>query len=336
MLQILDHLPAGLLAAPAADLAGILAGPTLLQLPGQAQRPLFVSTLLHGNETSGWEALRQLLSEFQGRLLPRPLSIFIGNVRAARDQLRHLDGQPDFNRIWAPGEGPERDMASRVLAEIRALDPVACLDIHNTSGENPVYACVHRLDDGSLQLARSFSPTSVFVTHPDSLLAVACSAIAPALTLECGKPGRRDVIRRVATFLKGCLAAGGPAEQSTAVPDQQLLRPVATVRVPAGITFSFADQGNHHEVDLCFRADLDGHNFSTLPDGTEIARIRPGSGAHLQVLDDQGVDVSGNYFRCENGSLVTVADLMPSLLTHNARIIRQDCLCYLMESMATA
>ena len=334
MLTILDHLPAGLLDACAADLGGVLSGPTLIHLPGAQRRPLFISTLLHGNETTGWEALRELLGRYQGRCLPRPLSIFIGNVQAAKEHLRHLDEQPDFNRIWSLGQGLERAMALRVLDDVRMLRPVACLDIHNTSGNNPMYACVHRLDDDSLKLARAFSSMSVYVTQPESLLGVACSKLAPALTLECGKPGRRDVELRVSDFLENCLALETPAELAAGGVDSQLLRPVATVRVPEEISFSFEDQQPSADVDLCFRADLDGHNFSTLPHGTAIARIRAGSGAHLQVLDAEGKDVSARYFRTENGALVTVSDLIPTLLTHNSRIIRQDCLCYLMEPMA--
>lgn len=226
-------------------------------------------------------------------------------------------------------------MARRVLDDVRDLRPLACLDIHNTSGNNPLYACVHRLDDRSLNLARAFSPTSVYVTHPPGLLGIACSTLAPALTLECGKPGHRDVNLRVSRFLSDCLQLETLAEPAASHPDTRLLRPLATVRVPEEFSFSFDDQPHSAAVDLCFRSDLDGYNFSTLPEGTAVARIRPGSGAHLQVLDAQGEDLSARYFRTENSALVTASDLIPTLLTQNSRIIRQDCLCYLMEAMGT-
>ncbi len=334
MLQILHCVPKALLEAGVTDLAEVLGGPTLLHLQGEDRPGLFVSTLLHGNETTGWEALRELLNRYQGRLLPRPLSVFIGNVHAAREQLRRLDNQPDYNRIWGQGEGPCWTMTKTVLNEIRGLGPAMCLDIHNTSGRNPVYACVHRLDDSSLQLARSFSPTSVFVVQPPGLLGVACAAIAPSLTLECGKPGNRQVIRQVCEFLDACLRAENPAGPLQPEAQMQLLQPVATVRVPDEISFCFDDQQNCEQVDLCFRAGLDGHNFSTVPDGTAIATIRPGSKARLQVLDAGGCDIAEQYFRTENNNLVTASDVIPSLLTLNSHIIRQDCLCYLMEAVA--
>jgi hypothetical protein len=87
MLQELDHLPPGLLEAESDALHRLLGGPTLIHLPGGRQPPLFVSVLLHGNETVGWDALRGLLSERIARFgeprLPRALSFVIGNVAAA-------------------------------------------------------------------------------------------------------------------------------------------------------------------------------------------------------------------------------------------------------------
>jgi len=87
MLQELDYLPPGLLEAESDALHRLLGGPTLIHLPGGRQPPLFVSVLLHGNETVGWDALRGLLSERIARFgeprLPRALSFVIGNVAAA-------------------------------------------------------------------------------------------------------------------------------------------------------------------------------------------------------------------------------------------------------------
>ncbi|VAX03454.1 Uncharacterized protein Clim_1224, partial [hydrothermal vent metagenome] len=57
MLTILDQLPDGLLLCEARNLHRILPEPTLLHLPGQRPQPLFVSVLLHGNETTGLTAI---------------------------------------------------------------------------------------------------------------------------------------------------------------------------------------------------------------------------------------------------------------------------------------
>ena len=58
--------------------------------------------LLHGNEDTGLKAIQSLLADYRGRALPRALSLFVGNVQAAAQGQRHLEGQPDYNRVW-PG-----------------------------------------------------------------------------------------------------------------------------------------------------------------------------------------------------------------------------------------
>ena len=62
-LTVLDVVPDGLFNTPADQLLQKLAGPTLLFLPGLRSPPLFISVLLHVNETSGWQALCQLLGK---------------------------------------------------------------------------------------------------------------------------------------------------------------------------------------------------------------------------------------------------------------------------------
>ena len=105
MLTQYEALPPGLLDLPAARLGEVLPGPTLIHLPGRRTPPLFVSVLLHGNEDTGWLAAQSVLKKFATAELPRALTLFIGNVEAARTGLRRLDGQPDYNRVWAGGEG---------------------------------------------------------------------------------------------------------------------------------------------------------------------------------------------------------------------------------------
>ena len=104
MLTVLDTLPERFLDTPARELHRLLAGPTLIHLPGRRQPPLFISVLLHGNEDSGVVALQSVLRAYGQRLLPRALSILIGHVAAAREGLRRLDHQPDDNRVWPGGK----------------------------------------------------------------------------------------------------------------------------------------------------------------------------------------------------------------------------------------
>ena len=75
-----------------------------------------MSVLLHGNEDTGLQAIQQVLRKHAGRPLPRALSIFVGNVAAARHNLRRLDHEPDYNRVW-----PGTDEADHPLARFDGI-----------------------------------------------------------------------------------------------------------------------------------------------------------------------------------------------------------------------
>lgn len=330
MLTVLDRLPAGLLDLPAHELHRVLPGPTLLLLPGRRPQPLFASVLLHGNEDTGWEALRALLRAQDGRELPRAFAVLIGNVAAARHHRRFLDGQPDYNRVWTdvPGAAhlPERALTREVVERMRALDVFASIDVHNNTGLNPHYACVRRLDNRSLQLATLFSRTVVYYRKPDGVQTEAFSGICPAVTVECGQPGRPYGVEHAAEFLHACLNLAEIPSHPVAEHDIDLYRTVAIVKVPEEVAV-----GTQEGADIRLAADLDHLNFRELPVNTVLARVRPGSGARLRVYDEHGSDVADRYLRIVDDEIRTAVPVMPSMFTLNVTAIRQDCLGYLME-----
>lgn len=64
-----------------------------------------------------------------------------------------------------------------------------------------------------------------------------------------------------------------------------------------------------------------------------MGRIHLGLATPLEVLDEHGTDVSQRLFDWEDGLLRLRRRLMPAMLTTEACIIRQVCLCYLMERL---
>lgn len=69
--------------------------------------------------------------------------------------------------------------------------------------------------------------------------------------------------------------------------------------------------------------------FGSFPPHTPIGWTN--NGFHLEVQDEQGQNVADRFFYACNGEIRTSVPIMPGMLTLNSRIIRQDCLCYLME-----
>jgi succinylglutamate desuccinylase len=328
MLTVLHELPPALLEVEPRNLLDVLDGPSLIHLPGRRDDVLMLSVLLHGNETTGFLAVQQMLRHYADRQLPRGLTLLIGNVAAAAEGMRRLDGQPDYNRIWLPGDLTEHAMARQVLDEMRQRQVFASIDVHNNTGLNPHYACVNRIEPHSLHLASMFSTTVVYFTRPAGVLTAAMADLAPSVVLECGQPGQQHGVDHAREFLDACLHLDHLPQRPAQ--EYHLFHTVATVKVPAGFSFSCDGNGDR---DIHFTAELDHMNFRELPPATSLATTRAGSRVWLDVTDEQGNDVNDRFFSYERNQIRTRVPLMPSMLTRDERIVRQDCLCYLMERM---
>ena len=329
MLKILEHLPEGLADCPARELEAFLGGPTLLHLPGEKPEPLFLTVLLHGNEIAGWEAVRGILKDFSEARLPRSLSFLIGNVKAARLGVRRLDDQPDYNRIWNGGDSPEHQMARQVLEEMRRRHPVANIDVHNTTGPNPHYACVNNLDNRSLSLAQRFSRIAVYFRAPLGIQAMAFGELCPSVTIECGLPESPEGVVHAKAYLEQRLFEESVPDHRPAADELELFHTHARVRIPKGMSFSF----QHQDVDFYMPAELVERNFQELPEGTVLGVWGEGADTRLRVQDEKGQDVFDVYFENRGRQLVVRHPFFLSMLTTREKIVEQDCLCYLMERM---
>jgi succinylglutamate desuccinylase len=334
MLQELYGLPDGLLDTETRDLARVLPGPTLFHLKGEREPALFVSVLMHGNETVGWEGLRALLKSYLARFgelrLPRSMSLFIGNVAAAAKGVRHLPTQPDYNRVWPGTELPhtlEHDLMQQVVDIMAERGAFASVDIHNNTGCNPHYGCVNVLDNRYLHLANLFSRTVVYFIRPKGVQSIAMARLCPAVTLECGKVGERHGTDHAREYLDACLHLSALPEHPVPAHDIDLFHTVAQVTVPREVSFGFSPG----DADILFSPEIERFNFRELPRGTALGKARVNDGFRLDVRDEEGRDVAERYFHLEDGEIRLKQPVMPSMLTRDEAVIRQDCLCYLME-----
>ena len=337
MLNILDHIPDGFLQASASNLHQVLPAPTLMHLAGRKPEPLFVSVLLHGNEDTGLKAIQSVISRFAQADLPRSLSVFVGNVQAAAVGQRRLDGQPDYNRVW-PGHdagptiaaSPESRMMEHVVDVMRERGVFASIDIHNNTGLNPHYGCVNALRPEYLHLASLFSRTIVYFIRPLGVQSAAFARICPAVTVECGKPGDAAAEAHAARFVDAVLHLDHFPDRPPPASDFNLFHTVATVKVCEQRTFGFGDGA----ADLQLEPQIDQLNFREVEPGTRFGCVRRDTSMPLLALAEDGSDVTANYFAVQDGELLLCRSAMPSMLTLDERVIRQDCLCYLMERYA--
>lgn len=324
-----NYLHDGLLDVAVENLYQLIPEPSLFHLSGKREGALFVSVMLHGNEPTGFLALQRLLQKYHGQILPRSLSIFFGNTQAARLNLRHLDNQPDFNRVW-PGttleDSAEQQWAEQITEIMRGRGVFASVDVHNNTGLNPHYACLNKLDNDFLQLGALFGRLMVYFTHPKGTQSAAFAQFCPAVTLECGRPGQKHGTEHALEFLDSCLHLAELPNHAIAKHDVDIYHTVAQVKIADGMSFSFSDQ----TADLYLDNDLERMNFTEIMVGTRFGKIN-NTGMPVIAKNDYGDDVTAQFFKNDEQQLLTIRSSMPSMLTLDERVIKQDCLCYLME-----
>ena len=333
-LRILHGLPPGIERLAATELHSLFTGPTLIEIPGEREPPVFVSVLLHGNETGGWEAVRRLLASLEGRAPKRTLCLFLGNLEAAYHGVRHLPDQPDFNRVWNGGPDHPLVHAARLVTEhMRARGCFASVDIHNNSGVNPCHVCVAALDWATLRVASLFSPITVHVDYPASIQSAAFADFCPAVTLEAGRPGDAQGISQAAQVLTAILSIEsiediGADDGSHA----WLFSTKARIELPASCDFEFSRLPLQlGSADITLSSDMEMRNFEHLPAGTPFASVSADREIPLFITSRQGeIDVD-RYFARDGNQVRLAKDVILSMYTSNAKSVRQDCLCYVME-----
>ena len=326
--QELDALPQGLLDCSAENLLELLGGPTLIHVQGNREPALFVSVLLHGNEVSGWNGLRRLLRE--APIPSRSLSVFIGNVAAAAQGVRALPDQQDYNRIWRNAAGAEGEMARQVAAALSQRTLLAAVDLHNNTGHNPHYSVLTDLSPNNLGFAYLFSDKVVYVQEPDTVLAHIFQGQCPAVTLELGAVADPECDDRAYDYLQRCLELD-QAPIAT-LEELSLFRTQARIHIRDGVQFSFADEPQ--ATPLVLTAGVEGVNFHELPIGSVFGNTQRAISEVLQVLDDHHQDVTDQYFTLDDQDIVLKRAVTPAMYTMDPFVVRQDCLCYLMQRIS--
>ncbi len=323
----IQALPEGFFDIAADNICSLFPRPTLVELQGEDPRALFISILLHGNEFSGLEVMQEILQQYSNNL-PRSILLFVGNVRAAEARLRFLPDQVDFNRCWPGSDQPPGDssrMMQQVFDYVSAQPLFAAIDIHNNTGKNPHYSCITKPDLVNQNLAARFNNVAL-VFNRKGVSTMAFDDRCPAATLECGKPGDPHGILHACRFIEGLLRLEALPDSR---PPREALHMVETrlrLNIPEEVSFEFDPSA---DADLCFDNNFEERNF-TLVDTQQIfaySRVaRP-----LLITDADGVDVTDSVIHIEDGKVYLKSTMMPAMISHDKLVVRQDCLCYLMQ-----
>jgi succinylglutamate desuccinylase len=323
----LHGLPDGFFDINSTNIRTLFPNPTLIQLDSKAPDFLFISILLHGNEYTGLKVMQKILAEHV-QDLPRSILMFIGNVRAAEANRRYLPDQVDYNRCW-PGTELEpsatAQMMQRVVEIAHGLPLFAAIDIHNNTGKNPHYACITDPNMENQNLAARFNRIGMVFNHR-GVSTMAFDGICPAITLECGLPGDPQGIEHARRFVEGMLSLDELPQNQPTRHALHLVESHLTLNIPDDVSFAFDPAA---DADLRFENDFEDRNF-TLFDPQQVfgyTRVeRP-----ISITDTDGHDVTDEILRVEEGKIYLNNTLMPAMITRDRLVIRQDCLCHLLQ-----
>jgi hypothetical protein len=327
-----DGLDDALLDTDEHSLLQALGRPTLIRIPGEGtQPPRALSVLLHGDESTGLQAIHRVLQH--RRRYPFDLYVMIGNVQAALAPpgfaSRYLDDQEDFNRIWGFDDPttPQRVAADAILAELRAAGPESVIDIHNNTGDNPFYAILTRVEPRALSLATLFTTTILRWDLQAATMMEALNDVATTAAVECGLPGRPESLAFAIDGIRRYLAAP-PLDEPARVADHDLLGGLVKVTVDPDARFRFGGELDD-EHDLVLRPDADVHNFVEVPPGHVLGAIHPGAALPLRAVDARGRDVTADHLVARDGEVALRRTSVPVMMTRTVAATRKDCLFYL-------
>ncbi|MCB9090957.1 MAG: succinylglutamate desuccinylase/aspartoacylase family protein [Halobacteriovoraceae bacterium] len=326
-LDILNSLPEGFFNVLPENITDLFPNPTLISLEGEIQQPLFISTLLHGNELSSLEVIKKILKNYNK--LPRNIIVFIGNTQAAKQGLRQLPDQMDFNRIWAGGDAPECQLAQDVLNFVKDKNLWASVDLHNNTGINPLYGCINKShSDDFVKLASLFARDIVYFKEPHSVQAMAFSQFCPSTTLECGVSMDPKGIEAAFSFLKKLLSIESFDEISYQRNELNIFRSYCKLSLKTQ-EFDF-DFKNESPLKISLMDNIDQLNFKEIPAGTLLA-YHHNAERYLRVIEDNGDDITDEYLDFSENKITLKKMAIPSMLTKNTVVAYSDCLGYFMQ-----
>ena len=263
-------------------------------------------------------------------MLPRSLLLFVGNIEAAKANVRKLPQQEDYNRTWPGTPHPNTPVAKlmrNVVEIVRHQGPFASIDIHNNTGHNPHYACVSRLQETHFSLARLFSRTVVYFRKPVGVQSAALAEICPAVTAECGRASAATGVSHAAEFIDSALAMRRFPDHPVPAGDLDLMQTFVIIKVPSDASISY----DGSESDFRFRADLDQLNFSELEPGTLFGVVGGNGKRRLDVLPGSDFTTAEPYFEYAGRAIRLSQRAIPAMLTLDPHAVRLDSLGYLMH-----
>ncbi|TPH18568.1 hypothetical protein EPA86_02100 [Litorilituus lipolyticus] len=307
-----------------------LNGLTIFDVKGiDETRTRVITTLIHGNEPSGFIALHQWLI---AKVKPAVnIRFIVCNPEAAKlcpeFSHRYLYEAQDLNRYFDLSKDPKSCIslrAKQIIQAVREVNPEAIIDLHNTSGSSPAFGVSVSDNDKVLDLISLFT-NKVILTglHVGAIMEQDFSA--PIVTIECGG-ATEQLSHQVA------IAGVGKYTSNDCIFDHHadkvdIHRFPCRVELKPEIILGFGDYALL-TADITVRTDIERLNQQLTPAGELIGWYNKGDNLPLIAKDEQGNDQLLQLLTLKNGCIYTKQSLQLFMATTKLDIANNDCLFY--------
>lgn len=296
-----------------------------------SSRTRVLTTLLHGNEPSGFYALINWLK--QGKIPAVDIICIIPSVRAAitapHFHNRTTQSGIDLNRVFAPPFNTEEgQIAKEILSIVDQVNPECLVDIHNTSGISPDFSVANQDSKLNKKIASLFTNEFIIFNLTLNTLVETLSHRMPAIAVECG--GAEDP-ESVINAEKG-IDQYFSIDRLESIEDKKLTVRDNPVRVKLKPGFKLDYYHEYvDEFDLILPTDADKYNSKPLEKGDFIGWIGSRGLATFECFNMNSRESIEDFFYTENNSFFAKQNLKLYMVTTRLEIALKDCIFYIMK-----
>jgi hypothetical protein len=320
-----------------------LSGPSIIDITGLDESSTqVITTLLQGNEPSGFIAIHRWLTERNIHDKPKTnLRFIICSVEPAlkRPLFSHkmLPTGIDLNRCFNTdtlaiqmnsNEGYYHQRAKVIEQAIREVNPVTIVDLHNTSSPSPAYVISSTITTDTLLLT-SFFCQSLILSDLKIGSLIDLSFNCPFITVECGYAfdvQAHEIAYKGIVEIANTSSLSDITQEKTIDVKYQPLR----LRLKEGVNISFAefDEGNRG---ITLKSNIDYFNFGHIYEDEMIGWTDTNGLKNLELSDLRGKNIVDEYFYIRDNQLVCKHTYQLLKATTNINSAKEDCLFYVVK-----
>ncbi|MET1256433.1 succinylglutamate desuccinylase/aspartoacylase domain-containing protein [Aliikangiella maris] len=314
----------------ALDFLHQLNGLSIIDIKGQdTSRWRVVTTLIHGNEPSGFIATHWWLKQAFKPITN--IRIIICNPEAAQIapafSQRYIPSGEDLNRFFAEPLENDHEIAIRARQIKRAIEevrPEAVIDLHNTSGNSPAFAVSIYDSIKELALAELFTQKFIFTGLKVGAL-MEQSLGAPIVTVECGGANQIRSHQVACDGLAQYFTLNDLFERETK--NMSVHRHPIRVELVDKAVVGFA-QNKLPTCNITFREDIEQFNQKQINEGEFLGWYNQQQQLPLKATDEQGVNRIGQLIETRNNEVYAKQSMQLFMITTLREIATKDCLFY--------